>query len=199
MAKIPQVNNCCFVVPLRTGAFIVAAWMFIWNLYSGAMLLVFPMIGTFGIILKVIAIPMLLVAIAAFLGARAIYQNDADKTHLFSKVYLGSVVVYFLVQIVYIVILYVAAGSALSSAQTHLDSAAKQCRDSQAQLDPKYRTPGICDQVASSASAATGAASVGLVAWLIPFIIGIVLNFYFYVVIRSYALELKEKKNKPEF
>jgi hypothetical protein len=200
MVNIPKVDNCCFVVPLRIGAFLVAAWMFIWNLYGGIALFILPFGGTYGIILKIVAVPYLLIAIASFLGAKAIYEEDAVRTQLFSKIYLASIAVYLLLQIAVIILSYVAAASAVSAANAIVNDSVAQCKANQKDLPASARNDALCNQIGNTASTVSSAVGFSIVSYIIPFLVALIVDAYLYVVIRSYAIELTEKSrgNKPQ-
>ncbi|CAG8502141.1 4960_t:CDS:2, partial [Acaulospora morrowiae] len=167
-----------FVVPLRIGAFIVAAWMFVWMAYSGLSLML-ASYGTSNIIWKILGVPFFLVAAVALYGAHAIYHEIPHRVATFVRLYLFSIIFYFLAQIVFIVAVEIAVASAAAAAK-------KNCEDAQANLPANAKTD----------CSVTYSGGFPIFGWLVPFVFAFIWQAYLYVCIRSYSLELSERNEK---
>jgi len=182
---IPRVPKCCFVVPLHTGAFLIAGWMFIWNLYSGVTLITLP--DGFSIILKLLAVPYLCVALISFQGAKAIHERNAQRTMLFSKAYLASILLYTLVQIAVVVVSMLQYQAISKSATDVCVSAQNKANAAQGQTGAATINLN-CNSIPS--------VSFPIVSWLLTYLVGVLVQGYLFVCIRSYALELLESAEK---
>ncbi|RIA90550.1 hypothetical protein C1645_823171 [Glomus cerebriforme] len=134
-----KVDRCCFCVPLRIGAFIVAAWIFIWNLYLGIILLLTDL-GS--IYTKIVAILYLLVALIAFYGAHVMSLLSVISLSIFAA------------------------------------NDKKNCE----RANPE--NTDICQYKFS------------FIGWLINFVIGVIIDVYLYIVIRSYKRELEGRSTR---
>ncbi|CAG8454019.1 12716_t:CDS:2 [Ambispora leptoticha] len=180
MVEIPRLPFCCFVVPLRIGAFVIAAFMFFWNAYAG----ITTMLTTYGsnlsILWKVMGGLYLLVAAGAFYGAHAIYHEIPERVAKFVKIYIASIITYFVVSIAFVI----AVSLAVASVQ---NSAVKACEDAKAQAPTQEQSQINCN---------TGYTGFPIVGWLFQFLFALAFEIYFAICIRSYSLELQESDEK---
>jgi len=189
MVQIPRFPFCCFVVPLRIGAFIIAAWLLFWNGFTGVEVMFTSYgSGTFAnLIWKVLGVLYLLVAAASLIGVRAIYYESASGVRLFYKIYIAATVFYFMANIAFIIIVSMVVSSAEHQAKTACENANQETSQADAQAGVPTTVQDNCD-----------AYSVGypIFGWLIEFIIGLVFQTYFVLCVRSYSLELQESENE---
>jgi len=178
MVAIPRVPFCCFVVPLRIGAFIVAAWMFVWMAFTGLSLMLTSYGTSMNILWKILGISYFLVAAGALYGAHAIFHEIPHRVALFVRVYFFAVIFYFLANIIFIVAMEIAVASAAAEAK-------KTCEDAQANLPANEKVD--CD---------IPIVGYPIVGWLVEFAFAFVWQAYLYVCIRSYSLELSERSEK---
>ncbi|CAG8440280.1 7165_t:CDS:2 [Ambispora gerdemannii] len=176
MVAIPRLPFCCFVVPLRIGAFVIAAFMFIWNAYTGVTTMLVPYGGNLSIIWKVMGGFYLLVAAGAFYGAHAIYHEIPSRVAKFVKIYVASIIAYIVISIAFVIAVSIAVSSAHRAAVKTCEDAAAQA---QTQID--------CN---------AGYVGYPIVAWVFPFMIALAFEVYFAICINSYSLELQERDEK---
>ncbi|CAG8606900.1 14958_t:CDS:2, partial [Acaulospora colombiana] len=143
-----------------TGAFIVAAWMFIWMGYSGLTTMFVSYGASFGILWKLLGVSYLLVAAGALYGAHAIFYEIPHRVATFVRVYLGAVIFYLVANIVFIIAVEIAVASAVAAAK-------KTCEDAQSSLPANERTDCNVNTVAYP-----------IVGWLLPFGFGVVWQFW---------------------
>ncbi|GBC09775.1 hypothetical protein RclHR1_00910025 [Rhizophagus clarus] len=160
-----KVDHCCFCVPLRIGAFIVAAWIFIWNFYLGILYLLTAGFTDFGsIYTRVVGVLYLFVALIAFYGAHGIYNEIPDRVGLFAKFFLYSIIFSVIMSILSVVSLSIAAANDKGNCERANPNNTQVCN---------YKFP--------------------FVSWFINFIIGLIIEVYLYIVIRSYKRELSAR------
>jgi len=180
MVQIPRVPAFCFVVPLRIGAFIIAAWMLFWNGWSGlGVMLTSYGSTTFSILWKLLGVSYLAVAAIALLGAYSIYNEIPHRVALFVRLYLGSIVFYFVAQILFIIIMEISVASVINQAKHN-------CEVAQQSVPANLRTN--CNLYTNT--------GYPLVSWLIPFLFAVPIQAYFWICVRSYSLELNESTDK---
>ncbi|RGB26039.1 hypothetical protein C1646_770948 [Rhizophagus diaphanus] len=132
-----KADHCCFFIPLRIGAFIVAAWIFIWNLYLGIFHFLTAGFNDFGsIYTRIVGVLYLFVALIAFYGAHGM-------------------------SILSVISLSIAAAKDKGNCEKANPNNTEVC---------DYKFP--------------------VVSWLINFIVGVIIEVYLYIVIRSYKKEL---------
>jgi len=177
-SRIPIVNNCCFVVPLRTGALVITIWMLLWNLYAGFAVITIPYSGGFlwmGI--KGLGILYISLALTSFYGAYFIYKENPKHVARFSRFFVGSVIVYFLIQIIIIVVeeleIRSIYNSAIASCKAAIPAGAPAGSDAP------------CNDIEF--------VGVSLGPWIATFLVGVIIQAYLIIVIRSYNAELQAK------
>lgn len=131
-----------------------------------------------GILLKVLGISYLLVAAGALFGAHAIFYEIPHRVATFVRVYIFSIIFYFLANILFIIAVQIIVASLAAAAK-------KSCEDAQANVPANART---------DCNVYTGGFSI--VGWLLPFVFAFIWQVYLYVCIRSYSLELSERSEK---
>ncbi|CAB4413621.1 unnamed protein product [Rhizophagus irregularis] len=154
-----------FCFPLRTGAFFVAAWVFIWHLYLGILELVnrsSPMtVEGFAIFIGVMYI---LLAFIAIYGARSIYYENLSDVKWFKNSYLSSLMIFVVLSFIEAVML----------APTSFN-VQKYCESE------NHKHDNYCSY------------SLFFMRWGVNLAIGVIIGGYFYIVLRSYRRELEEK------
>jgi len=172
-SRIPIVNNCCFVVPLRTGALIISIWMLLWNLYAGIALITVGYGGSaIWLVVKAFGAIYMIIALVSFYGAYYIYKEDPHHVAKFTRFFTWSVIAYFLIQIIIIIVEEVEIRAAYNSAVS-------SCKAS---------VPA-----AEQASCDIGFTDSFLVSWIATYLIGVAIQVYLIIVIRSYNAELQAR------
>ncbi|CAB4422980.1 unnamed protein product [Rhizophagus irregularis] len=157
-----KADHCCFFIPLRIGAFIVAAWIFIWNLYLGIFHFLTAGFNDFGsIYTRIVGVLYLFVALIAFYGAHGIYNENPNRVALFAKFFLYSIIFNIGMSILSVISLSIAAAKDKGNCEKANPNNTEVC---------DYKFP--------------------VVSWLINFVIGVIIEVYLYIVIRSYKREL---------
>jgi len=180
MVQIPRLPFCCFLVPLRIGAFIIAVWMLVWNAYSGATVM-FTSYGTsLSIVWKIMGVAYLVVAAGSLFGAHAIYHEIPHRVATFVKLFIANIVLYFVLSIAFVVAVSIVVANAHKEAVDACE---------QAYAASNSDVAHDCD---------AGYVGYPIISWLIPFLISFALWVYFAICINSYSLELQDRQNDQE-
>lgn len=177
--RIPIVNNCCFVVPLKIAALIITIWMFLWNLYAGIALITIGYGSGIWLALKGIGAIYMLISLLSFYGAYSIYKELPQEVARFTRFFTWSVIAYFVIQIIVIIIEEVELRAAY-------DEAIAACNNANASVPAQDQVPcgGYVDTFLGS--------------WIATFLIGVAIQVYLIIVIRSYNVELQARNgNNP--
>ncbi|RUS17370.1 hypothetical protein BC937DRAFT_90068 [Endogone sp. FLAS-F59071] len=177
--RIPVVNNCCFVVPLRTGALIITIWMLIWNLFTGIELITIGYASGIWLALKAVGAIYMLIALISFYGAYSVYKELPQEVARFTRFFTWSVIAYFVIQIIVIIIEEVEIRAAYNEAIS-------ACNNANAGVPAQDQVPCV------------GFVDGYLGSWIATFLIGVAIQTYLIIVIRSYNFELQARNgNNP--
>ncbi|RUS33733.1 hypothetical protein BC938DRAFT_484208 [Jimgerdemannia flammicorona] len=178
--RIPVVGNCCFMVPLKIGALIIATWMLVWYMYAGFALVLVPYGGSFlWVGLKVLGVVYALAGLVSLYGIYAIYKELPFHVARFTKLFTIAAIYYLVVQVIVIIIEEV-------ELRAIYNNAVNQCEAAQANVT----TPHIDCNI--------GFVDSFLVSWIISYIIGLAFQIYFIIVIRSYNADLQARTSNGE-
>ncbi|CAG8528148.1 4736_t:CDS:2, partial [Scutellospora calospora] len=168
MVEIPRVPFCCFVVPLRIGAFIVAAWMLIWFAYLGvvSMLAAYGTSIIYTIIWKFFGACYLLLAAGAFYGAHGIYHEIPHRVAKFVRFYFIAYIFYIVAEIVFVIVVEIAVAATIANAKATAKANCEKAMQNSPSLPANY-----CDNIYNNVNANAGYSIIG---WIIPFVIGLV-------------------------
>ncbi|RUP50194.1 hypothetical protein BC936DRAFT_140017 [Jimgerdemannia flammicorona] len=211
--RIPVVGNCCFMVPLKIGALIIATWMLVWYMYAGLALVLVPYGGSFlWVGLKVLGVVYALAGLVSLYGIYAIYKvripiipstidfilTDAQhsnlcvpcstqKQHQELPFHVARFTKLFTIAAIYYLVVQVIV---IIIEEVELraiyNNAVNQCEAAQANVT----TPHIDCNI--------GFVDSFLVSWIISYIIGLAFQIYFIIVIRSYNADLQARTNNGE-
>ncbi|KAF9366221.1 hypothetical protein BGX34_005147 [Mortierella sp. NVP85] len=104
IGKMPQLNECCFCLPLHTGALIIAGVMVIYYGYCGLVLVTFSSYSSAFIIFLIIGILYLIIALVSAYGFAGILKQNVELVDRFVKMFIGCFILWALLYIVKIII-----------------------------------------------------------------------------------------------
>ncbi|KAF9391306.1 hypothetical protein CPB97_006957 [Podila verticillata] len=114
MSKAPQLATCCMCIPLRAGALIISFLLFVYYCYMGISNLshainFFNYMSyrhdtTVAVVYLIFAVLFLSIAIAAAFGFVGIYQERLDRVRMFVRLYVVSVCIWILLEIIYVIL-----------------------------------------------------------------------------------------------
>jgi hypothetical protein len=113
--KMPQLNECCFFLPLHTGALIIAGIMVIYYGYCGLALVT---LGGYGygsafIVFVIIGVLYLIIALVSAYGFAGILKQNVELVDRFIKMFIACFFLWALLYIIKIII-YASYGFGLS-------------------------------------------------------------------------------------
>ncbi|KAK3816376.1 MAG: hypothetical protein J3Q66DRAFT_342354, partial [Benniella sp.] len=104
IGKMPQLNECCFCLPLHTGALIIAGVMVIYYGYCGLVLVTLSSYSSAFIIFLIIGILYLIIALVSAYGFAGILKQNVELVDRFIKMFIGCFIIWALLYIVKIII-----------------------------------------------------------------------------------------------
>jgi hypothetical protein len=135
-----------------------------------------PFLAGGWIVLKIFGVVYFLIAVISFYGAYGIWNEIPRFVDRFTIYFFWSAVTYFLVQIIVIVVEEI-------ELRQIFNEEIQACKNEEAEL-------GV---PSNEINCNINYTDTYLGSWIATFIIGIIIQFYLYIVIRSYNIELRQK------